>query len=168
MTPELKSSCELIFQEHKAAARHITWSKEAFRGRISIGLCEMAKETLLEKKVIYLPKPPKRHITSLNPLILDAATFEDAIAMIQNPVKRAGIVQEYQLDVKEARQDTAANHEIMISPVLNTGSHQAVELPIEKWYLRPFYYYFLWPVLALAGSILIAHLMSEAVAMRFR
>ena len=78
MTPELRTSCELVFQEHKSSSL-ITWNKDAFRGRMSIGLSEMAKATLLQKNIIYFPKPTKKTITVLNPEVAGASSFEEAV-----------------------------------------------------------------------------------------
>ena len=45
MTPELKSACELVFQEHKISGKPINWNKDSFRGQLSFGMAEMAKQT---------------------------------------------------------------------------------------------------------------------------
>src|SRR5262245_17036172 len=83
MTPELKTACEVVFQEHKLSSQ-IRWNKDTFRGRISIGLSEMAKETLVQKHIIFLPNKSKKLITLLNPAIAGAASFEEAKTMIEN------------------------------------------------------------------------------------
>ena len=65
MTPELKTACEVVFQEHKTSAYPVTWNRDAFRGRLSTGLTEMAKDTLLRKNIIYYPNPTKKINTIL-------------------------------------------------------------------------------------------------------
>src|SRR6185369_13502866 len=83
MTPELKTACELVFQEHKLSAQPIKWSRDAFRGRISIGLSEMAKETLVKKNIIVWPDKSKKIFTKLNPDVAMARSFEEAEKMIE-------------------------------------------------------------------------------------
>src|ERR1700748_2548336 len=82
MTPELKTACELIFQEHKISTAPIKWSKDSFRGKISIGLSEMAKETLVKKNMILLPDRSKKVFTKLNPNVAAAGSFEEAEKII--------------------------------------------------------------------------------------
>src|SRR6476660_4639037 len=83
MTPELKTACELVFQEHKLSAQPIKWSSDAFRGRISFGLSEMAKETLVKKNIILWPDRSKKIFTKLNPDVATAHSFEEAEKMIE-------------------------------------------------------------------------------------
>ena len=83
MTPELKTACELVFQEHKLSAQPIKWHRDAFRGRISIGLTEMAKETLVKKNIILWPDKSKKIFTKLNPDVASASSFEEAEKMIE-------------------------------------------------------------------------------------
>jgi hypothetical protein len=83
MTPELKTACELVFQEHKLSAQPIKWSRDAFRGRISIGLSEMAKDTLVRKNIILWPDKSKKIFTKLNPDVASARSFEEAEKMIE-------------------------------------------------------------------------------------
>jgi hypothetical protein len=83
MTPELKTACELVFQEHKLSSHPIKWSRDAFRGRISIGLSEMAKETLVKKNIILWPDKSKKIFTKLNPEVATARSFEEAEKMIE-------------------------------------------------------------------------------------
>ncbi len=83
MTPELKTACELVFQEHKLSSHPIKWSRDAFRGRISIGLSEMAKETLVKKNIILWPDKSKKIFTKLNPDVATARSFEEAEKMIE-------------------------------------------------------------------------------------
>src|SRR6476646_4369438 len=83
MTPELKTACELVFQEHKLSAQPIKWTRDIFRGRISIGLSEMAKETLVKKNIILWPDKSKKIFTKLNPDVATARSFEEAEKMIE-------------------------------------------------------------------------------------
>src|SRR5215510_5615586 len=83
MTPELKTACELVFQEHKLSAQPIKWTRDIFRGRISIGLSEMAKETLVKKNIILWPDKSKKVFTKLNPDVATASSFEEAEKMIE-------------------------------------------------------------------------------------
>ena len=83
MTPELKTACELVFQEHKLSSQPIKWSSDAFRGRISFGLSEMAKETLVKKNIILWPDRSKKIFTKLNPDVATAHSFEEAEKMIE-------------------------------------------------------------------------------------
>jgi hypothetical protein len=83
MTPELKTACELVFQEHKLSAQPIKWSRDVFRGRISHGLSEMAKETLVKKNIIIWPDRSKKIFTKLNPDVATARSFEEAEKMIE-------------------------------------------------------------------------------------
>ncbi len=83
MTPELKTACELVFQEHKLSAQPIKWSRDVFRGRISHGLSEMAKETLVKKNIIVWPDKSKKIFTRLNPDVATARSFEEAVKMIE-------------------------------------------------------------------------------------
>jgi hypothetical protein len=168
MTPELKTSCEVVFQEHKTSATPIAWNKDAFRGRMSIGLCEMAKETLVQKKVIYFPKPPKKTITILNPVVARAATFEEAVAMIENKISLPVEVKEETayagIPVSENKNYTRPGTGVLVK---NNGKPQTV-VTEEKWHLRPFFFYVVWPVSAAIVSVLIAHFMSVWVEMAYR
>jgi hypothetical protein len=166
MTPELKTSCEVIFQEHKSSADPITWNKNAFRGLMSIGLCEMAKETLIQKNVIYLPKPAKKTITLLNPVVATASTFEEAVAMIEEkiPASATTITEEPVYD--EISFVGFVNHADIdeVHPMENT----ATVMVSEKWYLKPLFVYLVWPASSLVISVIIAWLMSEFLAIAFR
>src|SRR5690242_5668765 len=84
MTPELRTACEVVFQEHKVSAQPIKWSSETFRGRISLGLSDLAKDTLVKKKIIVVPNKSKKVITQLNPVVASAASFEEADDIITN------------------------------------------------------------------------------------
>src|SRR5215510_1263148 len=86
MTPELKTACELVFQEHKLSAQPIKWTRDIFRGRISIGLSEMAKETLVKKNIILWPDKSKKVFTKLNPDVAMACSFEEAEKMIETKI----------------------------------------------------------------------------------
>jgi hypothetical protein len=164
MTPELKIACEVVFQEHKASAYPINWSRDIFRGRISIGLSEMAKETLVKKNIIYFPNRAKKIITVLNPAAAAAAGFEEAEKMIQNKVP--ALVSTAMVDNKPTY---AANHSsgLVSRPaqyihrmVTITGKSETAITEI-KWYLKPMFCYIIWPACAAAAGALIAWLLGS-------
>src|SRR5205085_2876162 len=84
MTPELKTACEVVFQEHKLSHDPINWKKVVFRRRISLALSDLAKETLVKAQVILFPNRTKKIVTVLNPAVAKAASFEEASAMIKS------------------------------------------------------------------------------------
>lgn len=156
MTPELKIACEVVFQEHKASGYPINWNKDAFRGRISFGLSAMAKETLVRKNIIYLPNPAKKIITSLNPDVAAAATFEEAEELVQNKVPSS---------IANRVNDQPA---YIIHHVSRPGKYNHLLLKIagksetaiaEKWYMKPLFCYVVWPACAAVAGALIAYLM---------
>jgi hypothetical protein len=159
MTPELKTACEVVFQEHKLLPQ-IKWNRDAFRGRISIGLSEMAKETLVKKNIIYLPNKSKRIITLLNPDVLAATSFEEAETMIKN--KTAVIVtgnkEEHPVYIADEPPDTIArgtySHRLL--PIDEKLQLQVVEI---RWYMKPLFYYFIWPLCALVAGAFISWLL---------
>ena len=183
MTPELKASCELVFQEHKLAASPIAWNKHVFRDRMSIGLSDLAKETLVKKNIIYFPKPAKKTITILNPDVATASTFEEAIAIAQNKTKEGEEIKEktlydeiyspeftqyidletytpVQKSIKEQPQP-----KVQRQPEMHLQSHPVITA--EKWHLKPVFYYVIWPLAAAIVSVLIAWLLSRAVEMAY-
>ena len=159
MTPELKTACEVVFQEHKASSYPVTWNRDAFRGRLSTGLTEMAKDTLIRKNIIYYPNPAKKINTVLNPAAFTADSFEEAENMVLNkvPALSASHV--------DNRGSLVANKipAFVSRPVahrLVTLSGETEIIPAEiKWYMKPVFYYFVWPVLAAVVGGLIAYLM---------
>jgi hypothetical protein len=163
MTPELKIACELVFQEHKAASQ-IKWSREVFRGRISIGLSEMAKHTLVKKHIILLPDKSKKIITLLNPAIAAAGSFEEAEEMIGN--KTTTLVSNMTDDHSVLVADQPPGFEISRSGYpahLLAGAGQSeIRAGEIKWYFRPLFYYVIWPFCALAAGALIAFLLGLA------
>src|SRR5436190_21076443 len=82
MTPELKTACEVIFQEHKISTQPMKWSKDTFRGRISIGLYEVARETLVKKNIIVQHKKANKVFTLLNHDVATANSFDEAEKII--------------------------------------------------------------------------------------
>ena len=163
MTPELKTACEVVFQEHKATSYPINWSKDAFRGRISIGLSEMAKETLVRKNIIYFPNRAKKIITVLNPAAAAAASFEEAGEMVRNKVPSlvASMVDDQPAYVSK-------NVSSFVSPpvkythrVLTIAGKSETAIAEIKWYLRPLFCYVIWPACAAAAGALIAYLIGS-------
>jgi hypothetical protein len=193
MTPELRASCELVFQEHKLAASPIAWNKHVFREKMSIGLSDLAKETLVKKKIIYFPKPARKTITILNPAVATATSFEEAIAIAESKSVTTGeSVKEKTLydeiyspefmeyadpeDFRPARKSSKEQpkpkvKEIQAQPRIQLQSQPALVATTatdEKWWLKPAFYYVIWPLAAAIVSVAIAWLMSRAVEIAYR
>ncbi len=184
MTPELKTACELVFQEHKLSPQPIKWSSDAFRGRISFGLSEMAKETLVKKNIILWPDKSKKIFTKLNPDVATARSFEEAEKMIETkkPVLATMPVIEGHFNVADLVADlhtvqtptTAsiptipttptppprrAYNLMKIVPRIETAETTAAEV---NWWMKPQYLYFVWPVCGAVAGVLISMLMNLA------
>jgi hypothetical protein len=185
MTPELKTACELVFQEHKLSAQPIKWSRDAFRGRISIGLSEMAKETLVKKNIILWPDKSKKIFTKLNPDVATARSFEEAEKMIETkkpvlatmPAIEGNFnVADLVADLDTPRTSTAftiptilttpttpipppsRSYSLMkIVPLTETTETTAAEI---NWWMKPLYLYFVWPVCGAVVGVLISMLMN--------
>ena len=179
MTPELKTACEVVFQEHKLS-QQIKWSRDTFRGQISLGLSELAKETLVKKHII-VPSKSKKIITALNPAVFSASSFEEAEKLIVTNSKTpsASLPVEKKIEAVAAKveqpkskietlptkvQPISTNAvmakpkvEVSYSPVA-AAIVQEAKVEKSKWYLKPVFYYFLWPLLALVGGALISFL----------
>jgi hypothetical protein len=192
MTPELRASCELVFQEHKLAASPIAWNKHIFREKMSIGLSDLAKETLVKKKIIFFPKPAKKTITILNPEVATATSFEEAIAIAESkssgtegePVKEKTLYDEIYapefMEYADPDNYTPAKKIIKEQPKVKVILAQpniqlqtqpalvATTATAEKWYLKPVFYYVIWPLAAAVVSVAIAWSMSQAVEMAYR
>ena len=161
MTPELRSACELIFQQHKVSGQRIKWDKDVFRGQISIGLSEMAKETLVKKSIILLPVKSKRTFTELNPAVAAADSFEEAARMIERKIPEA--------NAPAYDPETYITNHVFGFPASpparnsrnRTVSKQALRSNEEQtsWWMKPVYLYFVWPVCGVAAGILISLLM---------
>jgi len=179
MTPELRTACELVFQEHKLSAQPIKWSRDAFRGRISIGLSEMAKETLVKKNIILWPDKSKKIFTKLNPDVATARSFEEAEKMIETkkPVLATMPVIEGGFNVADLVKDfetppTAAAKQTMPAPT-PTRSYSVMKIvpPAEttettvaevNWWMKPLYLYVIWPACGAVVGILVSMLMNLA------
>jgi hypothetical protein len=172
MTPELKVACETVFQEHRASIHGIDWKKDIFRGRISTGLSEKAKETLLMKNIISYPKPGKKAITILNSRVIGASTCDEAEKILLNKVVLSPVVSEPVISepmvskptlnepmvsqpVAEApiraiktKRPLADNRPIPQRFVVSSAAENVAYLEKEKWYLKPVLVYFVWPVCA--------------------
>jgi len=161
MTPELKTACELIFQEHKLSAQPIKWNRDAFRGRISIGLSEMAKETLVKKNIILLPAQSKKLFTQLNPDVAGAHSFEEAEKIIETKIPNlhtpAYDAETYITD--HVFGFSATPPRAQQRPVARTPQ---IKLADKKWYLKPFYLYVAWLICGAAAGVLISRLMDLA------
>lgn len=184
MTPELKTACELVFQEHKLSAQPIKWSRDAFRGRISIGLSEMAKETLVKKNIIVWPDKSKKVFTKLNPDVATAQNFEEAEKMIatKKPVLATMPVVENGFNVAdllaESDKPPAAVTTKPTPSLQPTRSYsmmkivpptQATETPVVEvnWWMKPLYLYLIWPICGAAVGILLSMLMNFAYEQLF-
>ncbi|MBK5271632.1 MAG: hypothetical protein JJE22_11535, partial [Bacteroidia bacterium] len=153
MTPELKSACELVFLEHKTSARSINWNRDAFHGRISFGLSEMAKETLVSKNIIYLPNPANKKITLLNPVVASAATFEEAEDLIQKrvPSLATSKVSAQPAYITNHTRRNGKHNDYMLLKI--RGKHE-ITIAEKKWYTKPLFYYFVLPAGAAVGGAL--------------
>jgi hypothetical protein len=179
MTPELNSACELVFQEHKSSPYPVTWNRDAFRGRLSTGLTEMAKDTLIRKKIIQYAHPPKKILTVLNETVTHANNFEEAERMVGNPVTAMNLTG-YTHEVTSAapakhRTGIYVARKVSHPPVVRLAapsgshvSHQAIPvspyIPGEtiRWYLKPVFVYGVWPICAAIAGGVIAYLMGSA------
>lgn len=182
MTPELKNACELVFQEHKTASQPVAWKRDVFRGRISTGLCEMAKETLVQKKVICFPNPTRKNLTVINPLAASASNFEEAIERVMHPeaVPAETVLSAYEVQKPKEQKATYTSNGNSVTAywsrtvnaprlvVLTSKSEQAVQtLEQPKWYLKPVFVYVVWPLLGAIAGGAIAWLMGEAYTQLF-
>src|SRR5689334_5910804 len=185
MTPELKTACELVFQEHKLSAQPIKWSRDAFRGRISIGLSEMAKETLVKKNIILWPDKSKKIFTKLNPDVATASSFEEAEKMIATkkpalaimPVVEgnfnvADLVKELETPSMAAVNQTAhapspvRSYSVMkiVPPTETVETVETIKTAAAEvnWWMKPLYLYVVWPVCGAVVGVLISMLMNFA------
>jgi hypothetical protein len=161
MTPELKVACELVFQEHKASSHPVTWTRDAFRGRISTGLTEMAKDTLLRKNIIYYPNRGKRILTVLNPAVSLAASFEEAEDLVLNKVPSLAASSVNQ-PVFTSRPVSSFTRQPVTHRVVTLSGQAEVFAEEVKWYLKPAFVYVIWPTCAAIGGGLIAYLLGNA------
>jgi len=162
MTPELKAACELVFQEHKASGKPFNWNKDSFRERLSFGLAAMAKQTLEKRNIICTLNPAKKTITTLNPLAVTAANFEEATEMVQNKIpvlvtnkvddEPAYITHRVSGFAHKATNDTDRLVKIRVKSM-------APPVAIKRW-MRPLFSYIIWMIGALAGGALITYLLS--------
>src|ERR1043165_921685 len=180
MTPELKTACELVFQEHKLSAQPIKWSRDAFRGRITIGLSELAKETLVKKNIILWPDKTKKIFTKLNPEEATASSFEEAEKMIETkkpalavmPVIEgnfnvAGLVKELVTPpTRTVKQTAPASSPIRpyslmkIVPPAETIEAPETTIAEVNWWMKPLYLYVIWPACGAVVGVLISMLMN--------
>lgn len=160
MTPELKSACEVVFQEHKTAGYPINWNKHVFNQHISFGLSTLAKETLEKKNIIYTPNPEKKVITSLNPVVASAATLEEAEELIQKKVPSFATtdMEEQSTNVIEKAYDFDRSSVNYTRQLLKIAGKQSPVTSEVKWYMKPLFYYLAWPVCAAAIGALLAWL----------
>lgn len=168
MTPELKTACEVVFQEHKISGLPVKWNRDSFRGKISIGLSEIAKETLVRKNIILLPHRSKKIITHLNPAVAAAASFEEAETMIENkiPDLTAGITDE-PVHITHQVSGSVTPRPAFSYPLLSIAGKSGSRIAGVKWYMKPLFYYFVWPVCVAAAGALITYLIGIAYSALF-
>jgi hypothetical protein len=166
MTPELKKACEVVFQEHKASAEPISWNKDSFRGRLPFGLSALAKQTLEKKNIIQTTGPVKKSMTMLNPLVVTAASFEEADEWAQ--AKTPQLVAETTVDPLEttifANEDLFANTNV--KDIVKLLKVRGTPLPTparESWWTRPILSYFIWLASAAISGALITFLLGLLV-----
>jgi hypothetical protein len=164
MPPELKTACEVVFQEHKVSAQPIKWNRDAFRGRISIGLSAMAKETLVKKNIIFLPDKSKKIITLLNPAVATAASFEEAEAIIENKAEAAVTSVRVDHTPYMTRQTSGAtiprpaySHQLL--SIAGEPQTQVAQTALTKWYMKPLFFYVVWPFCAAVAGAAISYLL---------
>lgn len=159
MTPELQAACEAIFQEHKS--HPFSWNKDVFHGRISTGMLDLAKEVLIEKNIIYYQHPGKKLVTLLNPEVAKAGSFTEALGMVSGkPIV-------FTVAEKPLPPVIKINHQPKESPapVVQIKQPEIIREPVSetpaiKWYLRPVFVYFIWPLLGAVVFWLIAYFIS--------
>ena len=162
MTHELKTACEVVFQEHKLAAEPIHWTKDAFRGRLSFGMAALAKETLEKRNIICPRNPAKKTTTVLNPIAVGAASFEEAEEIILNGkpvmvVSKRDVLQNY---VTHRITTLGDNEPKRIQKIRITSKSFSPQK--KPWMMFLLYYIFLPICAALAGG-LITYLLSLLV-----
>lgn len=168
MTPELKIACEVVFQEHKTSAQ-IKWDRDAFRGRISIGLSEMAKETLVRKNIIFWPNKSKKIITLLNPDVATATSVEEAVEIIEHKAPELANSVEYDPETY------IAGHVFGFDKAQAKTTDHTATITIKtkprasgtQWYMKPLFYYVVWPVFAVAAGALLSYLLVLAQSKLF-
>jgi hypothetical protein len=162
MTPELSTACEVVFQQHKSSPEPINWNKDPFRGRVSMGLRDLAKDTLVRKNIICFPNPQKKVNTVLNPAVTSAGSYQEAVEIIQigAPVlAHSGESKPAYVSMQRSEIiNTTMKHTARIVRI--TASEMALERP--KWYMKPIFYYGLWPACAAIIGILVAYALNSA------
>ncbi len=164
MTPELKKACEVVFQEHKLSGQPIKWNRDIFHGRISLGLTEKAKMTLVEKNIIFSPDKSKKIITLLNPTVAAATSFEEAEDMIENkvPALVTAIADEQTTYTAENISGFTSKPSTYSHFRLSFSDKQEMPVAEIKWYMKPLFLYIVWPVCAAAAGALILFLLGFA------
>ncbi len=159
MTPELKTACEVVFQEHKIAAEPINWTKDAFRGRLSFGMAALAKETLERRNIICPRNPAKKTTTVLNPVAFEAASFEEAGEIVQTRKTVAVLNKENSNRQYVAHRFSSVN--IPNDKVLpaKTKSITSLTSSETKWWMKPAFSYIVLPICAAIVGGLITYLL---------
>ena len=165
MTPELKSACELVFREHKVTGKPINWNKDSFRGQLSFGMAEMARQTLEKKNIICSVSPAKKTITVLNPVAATATNVEEAAGMLQNkiPALVTDLVDKpvhYSTD--QVQHYTSATKDFTVQ-VLKIRNNTAAIQSETLWWKKPYFTYIILPVCAAVAGGLITYLLGLLV-----
>jgi hypothetical protein len=164
MTPELKTACELVFQEHKISGKPISWNKDSFRGRLSFGLSAMAKQTLEGRNIIHTVSPAKKTVTVLNPAAASAASFEEAEEIMQN---KPSVLVAHKTN---ERPEYIAHHVPgFVNSKDNSESSEKRSTsitirPTLKWWIKPLFYYAAFLVCAAAAGALITYLLGLLIS----
>ena len=119
----------------------------------------MAKDTLLRKNIIYYPNPTKKINTILNPDVFSAESYEEAANMILNKVT---VLSESSVDhegtLVATKVSTTASRPVTHRLITLSGETETISAEL-KWYMKPVFSYFVWPVLAAVAGGLIAYFM---------
>jgi hypothetical protein len=169
MTPELKKACEVVFQEHKLSGQPIKWNRDIFHGRLSLGLTEKAKLTLVEKNIIFSPDKTKKIITLLNPTVATATSFEEAEDMIENKVPALATVLADEQTTYTAETISSFTNQPSAYSHFRLSIPGKQEMPVAeiKWYMKPLFLYLVWPVCAAAAGAFILFLLGYAYTALF-
>jgi len=167
MTPELKSACEFVFQEHKLSADPIKWNKHVFHGKISVGLSEMAKETLVKKNIILLPAKSKKLVTQLNPDVAAAGSFEEAEKIIVTKTPSLVATSAYDAETYITNHVFGFSAAPPFGPESRTTFTQTSPPTRTKWYMSPIHLYVTWPLCGALAGVLIARLMDLVYTLFF-
>ena len=124
-------------------------------------MLDLAKEVLLEKNIIYYQNPHKKLVTLLNPEVAKAGSFTEALGMVSGKPIVFTMAEKTLPPVVKINQRTKESP----APVVQIKQPEIVREPVSettgiKWYLRPVFVYFIWPLLGALVFWLIAYFIS--------